>query len=332
MRRREAVAVIAALGAAPRTFAQSRSTARQFRIGTVYRLSPEVRERMAAAFRKQGWVEGREYLAVGLDTDVSHRFDEDVRAVLAKGIDLLMVLSTAAAVAAHRQTKTIPVVMMFSGYPVEAGVADSLARPGRNVTGNSTYAGLGIWGKMIELLHDAKPGIKRVGVIWSYVPPAFPAEEIAPLADEFAQAETRLGLRLHRVDVERADQVADALKLIDAAKPDALVLTSGPALWSTRQQILQFAEQRRLPTIADIPQLPEDKGLRPLLVYSPLLDNLREQAVEYAVRILRDGAKPGELPIRLPAKFDLVVNLRAAKAIGITIPKSVLLRADRVIE
>lgn len=332
MRRREALAVIAALSIAPRLFAQSRGVARRFRIGTVFRLLPEVRERLAVAFRKHGWDEGREYVLVGLDSDPSHRFDENVGSILAKGVDLLIVLSTAAAVAAHRQTKTVPVVMIFSGYPVEAGVADSLARPGRNVTGNSTYAGLGIWGKMLELLHDAKPGIKRVGVLWSYVPPAFPKEEIAPLADEYAQAEARLGLRLHRVDVERADQIAAALKSIDAAKPDALVLTSGPALWSTRQQILRFAEQRRLPTIADVPQLPGDKGLRPLLTYSPLLDNLRDQAIEYAVRILRDGAKPGELPIRLPAKFDLVVNLKAAKAIGIAIPQSVLLRADSVID
>lgn len=323
---------MAALGAAPRAFAQPRKPARPFRIGVVLTLSSQARERFAVAFGKYNWVEGRDHVLVDLDADTTDRFDNGVRSTLAKDVDLLLVFTTASAVAAHMQTKTIPVVMMFSGYPVEAGVANSLARPGRNVTGNSTYAGMGIWGKLVELLRDAKPGIRRVGVLWSYVPPAFPKEEIEPIAKEFAEAESRLGVRIHRVDVERAEQMAAALKTIDASNPDALVLTSNPAIGSTRQQVLQYAEQRRLPTAADVAQLPEAKGLRPLMTYSPVLDDLRAAAIEYVVRILRDSAKPGELPIRLPAKFELVVNLKAAKAIGLALPPMMLARADKVIE
>jgi putative ABC transport system substrate-binding protein len=245
---------------------------------------------------------------------------------------LLWVTNTASAVSAHRHTKTLPIVMFASGYPVEAGLAASLARPGKNVTGNTLYAGTGIWGKLLELLRDSKPGVKRIGVLWGYVPPAHPPEEIEALDKELAQAGPALGVTLHRVDVARADQVADALAAMEMAKVEALLVTSGPGLWATRQQVLQFAERRRLPTIADFPQLSEDKGLRPLLLYSPSLEVLRRQAISYVVRVLRDGANPGELPIQRPAKFELVVNLKAARAIGLPLPQSLLLRADRVIE
>jgi putative ABC transport system substrate-binding protein len=160
----------------------------------------------------------------------------------------------------------------------------------------------------------------------------FPKEEIAPLDAEFAQAEARLGITLHRIDVGRPDQVAGALAAMEAARVEALVVTSGPALRNAKQQVLQFAEARRLPTVSDFEQLPEDQGLRPLLVYAPPLDDLRRRAFAYVVRILRDGAKPGELPIQQPAKFELIVNLRAATAIDLRLPQSLLVRADRVIE
>jgi putative tryptophan/tyrosine transport system substrate-binding protein len=332
MRRRDAVAAIVVLGIAPCIYAQSGQSARPFRIGVVTKLTPQGRARLAIAFAKHRWTEGREYVLVSLDADQTDRPDEDVRTILAKGIDLLIVYLSASAVAAHRQTKTTPIVMFLSGYPVEAGVADSLARPGRNVTGNATYASLGIWGKLVELLRDAKHGIRRVGMLWDYVPPTFTREEIAPIAKELSEAESRLGVTIHRVDIERKIQLADALKAIDLANVDALVLTSGPVLWGARQQVLQFAERRRLPTVSDFLQPPEDKGLRPLLVYSPSVDAARDNAIEYVVRILRDRAKPGELPIRLPARFELVVTQTTAKAIGLTVPPALLLRADRVIE
>jgi putative ABC transport system substrate-binding protein len=332
MRRRDTLPAVAVFGVAPCVLAQPRNPTRPFRIGLLWKTSPQARDRAAAAYARHNWVERSDYVLIGLDADPSHRVDDDVRTILAKGVDLLVVTSTAAAIAAHRQTKTVPVVMAMSGYPVEAGVAESLARPGRNVTGNTAYASTGIWGKLIELLGEAKPGIKRVGVLWGYVPPTFPREEIEPIAKEFSEAEIRRGVRIHRVDVQRADQLADALKAIEGGKPDGLVLTSGPALWPTRQQILQFASQRRLPTVADVGQPPEDEGLRPLLVYQPDLAQLGDQATEYVVRILRDGANPSELPIRMPAKFELVVNLRAANAIGLALPATLLVRADRVIQ
>jgi len=324
---------MAALGAAPRAFAQPRKPARPFRIGMVAKLSAQEREWFAAAFGKHGWAEGRDYALVDLGAVPTVPYDDDVRSVLAKGVDLLMVFNTAAAVVAHRQTRTIPIVMRFSGYPVEAGVADSLAHPGRNVTGIAVYASFGIWGKLVELLRDAKPGIRRAGVFLGHALSDYPRETFVQIAKEFAEAESRLGVRVHRVHFERPDELSDAIRKIDAERPDGLVYTAGPGLPpGARQQVLQFAEQRRLPTVAEFGQPPDFPGPRPLVTYSPVLDDLGAAAIEYVVDILRDGAKPGELPIRLPARFELVVNLKAAKAIGLALPPALLVRADKVID
>jgi putative ABC transport system substrate-binding protein len=161
----------------------------------------------------------------------------------------------------------------------------------------------------------------------------YPKEIFVRLAKEFADAERQLGVRIHRVHFERPDELPDAIRKIDAEKPEGLVYTAGAGLpLAARQQILQLAEQRRLPTVAEFGQPPDVPGPRPLVTYSPVLDDLGAAAIEYVVRILRDGAKPGALPIMLPAKFELTVNLKAAKAIGLTIPQALLLRADRVNE
>jgi putative ABC transport system substrate-binding protein len=333
MRRRDLLLASAALAAAPRAFAQPRKPARPFRLGMVAKLSTREREWFAAAFGKHNWAEGRDYVLLELDAVPTVPYDDDVRSVLAKGVDLLMVFSTAVAVVGQRQTKTIPIVMRFSGYPVDAGVADSLARPGRNVTGIAIYASFGVWGKLVELLRDAKPGIRRAGVFFGHVLSDYPKETYVRIAKEFGEAERQLGVRIHRVHVERPDELAEAIRKIDAEKPEGLVYTAGAGLpLAARQQILQLAEQRRLPTVAEFGQPPDVPGPRPLVTYSPVLDDLGAAAIEYVVRILRDGAKPGALPIMLPAKFELTVNLKAAKAIGLTIPQALLLRADRVIE
>jgi ABC-type uncharacterized transport system substrate-binding protein len=333
MRRRGALAAMAAFGIAPCAFAQLLTPARPFRLGMVANLSLPEREWFAAAFGRHNWAEGRDYVLVDLGAVPTLPYDDDVRGVLAKGVDLLMVFNTAAAVVAHRQTKTVPIVMRFSGYPVEAGVADNLAHPGRNVTGIAVYASFGIWGKLVELLRDARPGIRRVGVYFGHALSDYPKEIFVRIAKEFAEAERLLGVRIHRVHLEHPDELPDAIRKIDAERPEGLMLTGGPGLPpGARQQILQFAEQRRLPTVAEFGQPLDVPGPRPLVTYSPVLGDLGAAAIEYVVRILRDGAKPGELPILLPAGFELVVNLKTAKAIGLTVPQVLLLRADRVIE
>jgi putative ABC transport system substrate-binding protein len=301
-----------------------------YRIGVPNRLTPEGMARLHAAFAEHRWQEKRDYVVLNGDLDYGNRIEESVKSMLAKAPDLAMVTTTAYALATQRLTQTVPVVMFASGYPVEAGLAASLSRPGKNVTGNTVYAGVGIWGKLMELLRQADPRIRRIGVLWTYVPPVFPVEEIAPLDPELAHAADRLGVAVHRIDVARVDQMEAALATMSAKGVDALLLTFGPSLWPIRQRVLAYAAERRWPTIVDFPYPPEDRGKRPLMVYAPSLDELRRQAVEYMVRILRDGANPAELPIRQPAKFELVVDRGTAKELGLAIPQSLLLRADRV--
>jgi putative ABC transport system substrate-binding protein len=164
--------------------------------------------------------------------------------------DLIVTQTTAHALAMQRATGSIPIVMLYSGYPVEAGAADSLAKPGRNVTGNTIYAETGVWGKMLQLLQEAKPDIKRVGILWTYVIPAFPKEEIEPGYAELNSAARSLNLELHLVEVANSDQVQAALAEIDEGKPGGLLLTS----FFTRKAmsvVTQFAVDKGLPTIVD---------------------------------------------------------------------------------
>jgi len=152
--------------------------------------------------------------------------DEAAQRVVANKPDLIFTASTAYALAAQRATGSIPIVMLTSGYPVEAGAADSLAKPGRNVTGNAIYTETGVWGKMLQLLREAKPDIKRVGILWTYVIPAFPKEEIEPAYAELNSAARSLNLELHIVEVANSDQPQAALAEIDEWKPGGLLLTS----------------------------------------------------------------------------------------------------------
>ncbi len=245
--------------------------------------------------------------------------------------DLIFVIgATSYSAAAHRLTKTIPIVMLVSGYPVEAGLARTLGRPGKNVTGNTVYAGTGVWGKLVEMLREAKPAIKRIAALWGYVPPGHTRQEIDPPQQEIRRAAELLGLRAHVVEVAKPDQIEGAIAALKTWHPDALIITGGQGLSGTRTRVMQFAIEHRMPTVVDFLSAPSDP--HPMLSYGASVSELTRQAVSSVVRILRDGVKPGDLPIQQPARFELVVSLKTASAIGLTLPQSILLRADRVIE
>ena len=282
--------------------------------------------------RALGWIEGQDYIVIqsGIGIEVGSRgpLDEVAQGVVANKPDLICTRSTSFALAAQRATKSIPIVMLTSGYPVEAGAADSLAKPGRNVTGNSIYAEMGVWGKMLQLLREAKPDIKRVGILWTYVMPAFPKEEIEPGYAEINNAARSLDLDLGIVEVANFDKVQTAFAEIDEWKPDGLLLTSN--FGSSMSAVTQFAVDKKLPTVVDFDwtrfALPH-----PLLCYGPLNRELVQSAAASIDKILR-GASPSDLPIQRPSRFELVVSLITAKAIGLDLPPSLLARADRVIE
>src|SRR5581483_1310512 len=181
MKRREFITLIGGAAAGWPPTARAQNNTKVFRIAVFPDFVPQVADWFSAAMRDHGWTEGRDLIIEEFGSKVSDlQLGEAAQRVVASKPDLIVTITTAHALALQRATGSIPIVMVSSGYPVEAGVADSLSKPGRNVTGNALYAATGVWGKMLQLLHDAKPTIERVGVLWTYVVPAFPKEEIEP--------------------------------------------------------------------------------------------------------------------------------------------------------
>ena len=283
------------------------------------------------ALLQYGWRENREHVFVQSGFTLGFNFDEAVRRVVSAQPDIIFAIGTHYAVAIQRLTTSIPTVVWVSGYPVEAGLADSLSHPGKNFTGGAAYAGTAIWGKLLELLHEVRPEAKRVGALMSYLPPYHPQAEADIVYEDMRQSASRAGLAIHFTPVTDSRQLEMALNDLARTVPDVVILTSGIGVWPVREKVLAFALARGWPTITDIHWLPGDT-LKPLMTYSPSMRLLIHDGIEYVVRILRDGARPADLPFRLPARFEFSISLQTARAVGIAIPESLLLRADRVIE
>jgi putative ABC transport system substrate-binding protein len=225
--------------------------------------------------------------------------------------------------AAKQATRTIPIVMPVSSDPVGDGLVESLARPGGNITGLSMMAPE-LGAKRLQLLKEVFPKLFRpVAVLWN--------PDYVGMAARFRQtqgAAPAVGMGVRSVEVRDSRELERALETMDRERPDALVLLVDPLTLSERRRIVEFAAKEQLPAIYEVSQFVEAGGL---MSYGPNVDELVRRAATYVDKILK-GAKPAELPIEQPAKFELVINLKSAKALGITIPQSVLLQADRVIE
>lgn len=334
MKRRQALgAILAATMAPAAALAQSAAGKKRYRLGLIPEFDdiPNFRARLAELLGQLGWREGAdfEFVVTGAKYHTFEIESATARMVREKP-DLILACATSYARSLHRRTRSIPIVMIASGYPVEAGLAESLARPGRNVTGNTIYAGTAVWAKFLELLQSARPGLGRVGMLMSYAPPGHTRKEIEPLYREVAQGAETLGLRVRIVEVPSPERTDSALAEIEAWKPEALVLTSGQGAWTVREKLAGFAIGLRVPSVSDFWWLGIEP--QPLLIYAPEVTSLWRSALTYAVRILRDGARPGELPIQQPARFELEVNLKTAAAIGLAVPQALLLRADKVVQ
>ncbi len=328
MKRRLALSSSALLGW-PRTAPAQR---RLPRIGVLPDAGPQNRLMLTAALAAQGWQEGRDYslLELGLAYGQS-AIEPAVQRMVAAQPDLLFTANTAYAVAARRHTTTLPIVLFASGYPVEAGLANSLAHPGGNVSGNTNFAGTGIWGKQMQLLREAKPDVRRIGVLWDYLPPDSPPQEAQVAFADMADGARQLGVSVIRVDVAHPQQLPAALARLKAARTQAVVPTTGSALWSVQSQVMRYAAEQRWPSIVNWRLFDTDDPY-PLLVYAPTAQGLMMQAVDTVLRVLKDGVNIGEVPIQQPTRFELVVNLKMARAIGLNVPKALLLRADEVIQ
>jgi putative ABC transport system substrate-binding protein len=283
-------------------------------------------EAMMQGLRERGYVEGQNLLieypdALGREDRLPQLAADLVR----NQVDVILIIGPAPLEAARKATKSIPLVMVASSSdPVAEGVAVSLARPGGNVTG-LTYAEPDRFKKQLELLKSAAIRITNLAVLWDFDLEIFNRYWKMHLTD----AGRILGLNIQEpVRVRGADELPAAFTLLKQRRADAILVASGGTLLPARTQVGELALQHRLPAIAAFKEFPQ-AGL--LMSYGPDLPDINRRAAGYIDRILK-GAKPGDLPIELPSKFELAINLKTAKALGITVPQSLLVRADEVIQ
>jgi putative ABC transport system substrate-binding protein len=248
------------------------------------------------------------------------RLQQLARELVASGVDIIVTPAVHASVAARQATSTIPIVMLHAGNPVGAGLITSLARPGGNVTGTTNQF---LGGKQLQLLHEVVPRLARLAVLGNPTNAG-----TAPALAEVQSAARKLGIAVSTVELSRAEDLSRAFTAIRDARPDGLLVLIEPTIGSRSRQLIEFAAGLRLPVVSDGPGLAREGAL---LAYGPdFLDHYTVGA-DYVDKILR-GTKPADLPVQQSRKFEFVINLKTAKALGLTIPKSMLLRADEVIE
>jgi len=237
-------------------------------------------------------------------------------------VAVIVPLGLQAVLAAKQATKTIPIVMVAAVDPVATGLVASLARPAGNITG-LTHSLPELGGKRVELLKEVSPRVSRVAVLSNRDNPATAAEW-----KEIQAAARALGVTLQPFDVKQAQDLLDAFSEMSRRRPGALVIILDTLVAPYRQLIAEFTLNNRVPSILALRDYAESGGL---LSYGPSLPDLYRRAAGYVDRLLK-GARPSDLPIEQPTKFEMVINLKTAKALGLTIPQSLLLRADQVIQ
>jgi putative tryptophan/tyrosine transport system substrate-binding protein len=298
----------------------------QARVGFIAYSDAEAVAPFLEAFLKgmseAGYVEGRNLQIFARYADERREHIEPlVRELVGEKLGLIVAVGPATR-DAIRVAGSTPVVFGFSGDPIVAGWASSLATPTENATG-VTFMSVDLNGKRIELLHQALPSMRRLAVIAN---PLHPGESLE--GDECRAAAARLGLSLTYLFARNAEEVDVALRTVAAEQPDALIALPDALTMAHRQQIIDFAGARRIPVISGWARFAESGAL---LTYGPNLPSSWARLAYYADRILR-GAKPQSLPIEQPSRFELVVNLATASRLGIELPQSLLTRADQVIE
>jgi putative ABC transport system substrate-binding protein len=237
-------------------------------------------------------------------------------------VDVIVTAGPSATRAAKQVSATTPVVMAFDSDPVGSGFVASLARPGGNITGLSLIAPE-ISGKQLDVLKQIIPGLARVVILGDSKEPGN-----GRTLQEMERAARVIGVQTYHLDIRDFKDAEDAFRAVRKERADALIILSSPVTHVGRAQLTVLAEKNRLPTMYPYPEHVDAGGL---MTYSVRIDDLYRRAATYVDKILK-GAKPAELPVEQPFKFDLVINLKAAKQIGLEIPMSVLARADRVIQ
>jgi len=311
---------------APCSAVEAQQPAKFFRIGFLSPFSPSATALWHQAFlqglRDLGWVEGK-------NLSIEYRYAEgrrdrlpDLVADLVRlKVDIIVASVNTDALVAKKATRTIPIVMASAGDPVATGLVDSLARPGGNITGLSQMAPE-MAGKRLELLKEIVPKLSRVAVLWN------PQGTTSTLNWKELQLPAReLGVKLHSLEVQSLNDFDKAFKDATKARAGALTIMPDQLFAGNLRRIADLAVKSRLPSIFHLSEFADSGGV---VGYGPDRPDQFRRAASYVDKILK-GAKPADLPVEQPTKFEFIINLRAAKQIGLTIPPNVLARADRVI-
>lgn len=273
--------------------------------------------------RDLGYVEGRNIIIEYRSADDKLERLPALAAELVRiNVDVIVAVPTPAVQAAKNATTTIPIVFSGVSDPVNFGLVASLARPGGNLTGQTNTAP-DVSGKRLQLLKEIVPRASRVAVLWNAANPI-----IARQVRETEVAAHALGTELSLAEIRGADDLESAFRTITAGRVDGLVVLADFLTMEHQGRITTLAAKHRLPTISEFREFAASGGL---MAYGPSIPAAARRTAAYVDKILK-GAKPGELPVEQPTKFDLVINLKTARMLGVTIPQSILLRADQVLE
>jgi ABC-type uncharacterized transport system substrate-binding protein len=325
VKRREFITLLGGAAALPLA-ARAQQTAKLPIIGFLGQSTPVVESQRLDAFLKRlrelGWTEGRTVaIEYAWGQGSSERFAEIAADFVRLKVDVIVTAGTPNVIAAKQATSVIPIVFAVAGDPIANNLVASLARPGGNVTGLSTVA-TDLAGKRLELLREAVPGFRRLAIIGNV------ANSLAVLEmSEVQAAAARFGLEAAALEIRRAQDIALAFEALRGGA-DALYVVADPLINTNRARIHTLAMGARLPAIYNAKEHVEAGGL---MSYGPNFPELYRRAAEYVDKILR-GAKPADIPVEQPTKFDLVVNLTTAKALGLEVPVTLIARADEVIE
>ena len=278
-------------------------------------------EAFKQGLREHGYSEGKNIILEYRYAEENYeRLADFANEFVRERVDIIIATSSYTAQMARKATRSIPIVIT-SGNPIQPGLAESLAKPGGNVTGLSVLLSE-LNGKRVELLKEASPKINRVAALWTEL---F-SEAIIGLK-ETQQAAQALALKLHPLKIQTREDIEKAFAEFPKARVNALVVILSPPTTLHSKVIADLALKQRLPGVYPTRQFAEEGGL---IAYGPLIGDLYRRAATYVDKILK-GAKPADLPVEQPTKFELVINLKTAKEIGVTIPQWMLVKADRVI-
>jgi putative tryptophan/tyrosine transport system substrate-binding protein len=326
MDRRAFISGAAAVLAAPLA-AEAQQAAKIFRIGYLAtNPTPHFQEAFRQGLRDLGYVEGRNLVIEDRNAEGKYdRLPALAAELVALKVDVIVAASTPAALATKQATKTISIVFTSVADPVTSRLVTSLARPGGNVTGLSNLAPE-LVGKWLELLKRAVPGVSRVAALWQ--PGALGERTEKGTLTRAEVAARGLGVRLQFVEARGPEDFDRAFSDMTGARAGALTVLTSSMFFGERRRLVDLAAKHRLPAVYQWREFVDAGGL---MSYGPNRPDWYRRAATYVDKILK-GAKPADLPVEQPTKFELVINLKTAKALGLTIPQSLLQRADQVIE